>query len=682
MSNLDETIVSIKGVGVKTKALLEKLGIFTKSDLLQYFPRTYDKYGEIISIRDLKAEMIGILHAAPVSHPLTKLVGNKKIIIAEVYDGSGKMELSWFNMPYIKFKLSKGVHCIFRGKVVRKGKSLTIVQPEILTMAEYRMKQQVLQPIYPLTKGVTSNFLKKCLREILGEIGARIDYLPITIKKEYGLIGLKDAIEEIHFPKSYSTLVEARKRLVFDEFFLFSLSIDKMKKEKSKEVSKFLFSSHNAIEEFLSTLSFSMTKAQQRTWNEVKDDMRSGSRMNRLIQGDVGSGKTLIAILACLLTVKNGCQASLMVPTEVLARQHYESFSSALTRFGVKIVLLTGSIKGKERKEILSLISSGEAGIIIGTHALIQDKVEYKNLALVITDEQHRFGVRQREKFVKKGEEPHVMVMSATPIPRTLAIILYGDLDISLVDELPAERLPIKNCVVDEGYRNTSFHFIKEEVEKGHQAYVICPMVEQSEENTDLEDVISYSERLKEYYEGKIKVQYLHGKLKNEEKNLIMESFSKGEIDVLVSTTVVEVGVNVPNATVMMIENADRFGLASLHQLRGRIGRGGFQSYCIFMSKNSSQEAIERLMILKNSNDGFKIAEEDLKMRGSGDIFGIRQSGEMLFALGDVLRDADILKMASEVIKSLSDKSKNECYDRGRIFYHKSFIYGNEINTL
>lgn len=682
MSNLNETILSIKGVGAKTKVLLEKLGIFTKSDLLRYFPRTYDKYGEVTPIRDLKAETVGILNAAPLSHPLIKVVGNKKIVIAEVYDGSGKIELSWFNMPYVRAKLSKGIHCIFRGKVVRKGKSLIMVQPEILTMAEYRLKQQVLQPIYPLTKGITSNFLKKCLREVLGEFEAKIDYLPMSLKKECGLMGLKAAIEEIHFPKSYSTLVEARKRLVFDEFFLFSLSLDKMKQEKSKEKSKFLFSFHPVVDEFLSSLPFTMTEAQKRTWLEVRGDVGSGTRMNRLIQGDVGSGKTLIAILACLLAVKNGYQASLMVPTEVLARQHYESFSSALNQFGVKTVLLTGAIKGKERKEVLSQISLGEAGVIIGTHALIQDKVEYQDLALVITDEQHRFGVRQREKLMEKGREPHVMVMSATPIPRTLAIILYGDLDISLVDELPAERLPIKNCVVDGGYRNTSFNFIKEEVEKGHQAYVICPMVEASEENTELEDVVSYSEKLREYYAGKVRVQYLHGKLKNEEKNSIMESFSKGEIDVLVSTTVVEVGVNVPNATVMMIENADRFGLASLHQLRGRIGRGSFQSYCIFMSKNTSEEAMERLMILKNSNDGFQIAEEDLKLRGSGDIFGIRQSGEMLFALGDVLSDAAILKSASEVMKSLSDKSKNECYDKGRIFYQKSFIYGNEINTL
>lgn len=680
--SLGADISSVKGVGVKTKELLNKLNIYKKADLLTYFPRNYDKYSEITSIDKCKIGAVSIIYAAPTSYPLVKLMGRKNVVVCEVFDGSGKIELVWFNMPFMKNKIKKGVHYIFRGKLVKKGKGLTISQPEILTEAEYRLKKQVLQPIYPLTKGITSNFFRKTIGNLIEELTASVDYLPQTIKKDLGLMGLKPALLEIHFPKSYETLVDARKRLVFDEFFLFSLSIDLMKDKKEEKPSIYNYENQVEIDDFLNSLKFKPTRAQERVYEEIKNDLLGRKCMNRLVQGDVGSGKTLIAILTCLLTVKNGYQSAVMVPTEVLARQHFESFQTSLISYGIKTVLLTGSVKGKARKEVLEMIESGEADIIIGTHALIQEKVEYRNLALVITDEQHRFGVKQREKLILKGREPHILVMSATPIPRTLAIILYGDLDISLIDELPAERLPIKNCVVGEDYRSSSYNFIREEVKKGHQAYIICPMIEKNEENDELMDVISYSEELEAYFGNGIRLCYLHGKMKNEEKNRIMETFLKGEIDVLVSTTVVEVGVNVPNATVMMIENSERFGLASLHQLRGRIGRGSAQSYCIFMSSNTSKETMERLMILKNSNDGFKIAEEDLKLRGSGDIFGIRQSGEMQFGLGDIISDADILKSASDLVKRLSDKTKKECYDKGRVLYSKSFIYGDEINTL
>ena len=679
---LEESITAIKGIGTKTAARLNKLGIYTKGDLLKYFPRNYDKYDKIVPISSLKNGMTAVIAAMPSSIPVLKQMGRKSILICEVSDGSGKIELNWFNMPFMKSKLSKGVHMIFRGKVVRKGKFINIVQPEILTADEYRRKTEVLQPIYHLTKGVSSNLLRKSLTEVLGKVTSGIDYLPKSIKDENSLISLKDAIREIHFPKSYDTLLDARRRLVFDEFFLFALSIDKMKEGREKNKSSFVVEKNSTVVDFISSLPFSLTNAQKNVWNEVENDLISGSRMNRLVQGDVGSGKTVIAILSCLLAAKNGFQSSVMVPTEVLARQHYESFSTALERYGVKVVLLTGSIKGKERKDVLEKIENHEADIIIGTHALIQDKVIYDKLALVITDEQHRFGVKQREKLAKKGDEPHVMVMSATPIPRTLAVILYGDLDISVVNELPAERLSIKNCVVDEDYRMTAYKFILGEVDKGHQIYIICPMIEKSEENDELSDVISYTEDFISIVGNKVRVKYLHGKMKNEEKNQIMNEFACGRIDVLISTTVVEVGVNVPNATVMMIENADRFGLASLHQLRGRIGRGKAQSYCIFMSGNTSKEALERLSILNKSNDGFKIAEEDMKLRGPGDVFGIRQSGEMAFNLGDIIGDADILKLTYETVKSMSDKNKNECYDRGKKFYSGGSVSREDIMTL
>lgn len=679
---LEESITAIKGIGNKTAALLNKLGIYTKRDIIKYFPRNYDKYEKIIPISSLKNCMTAVISAMPASAPILKQMGKKSILICEVTDGSGKIELNWFNMPFMKSKLSKGVHSIFRGRVSRNGKFIRIVQPEILTEAEYRRKTEVLQPIYGLTKGVTSNLLRKSIKEVLVEVTSGIDYLPQNIKKDNSLISLKDALQEIHFPKSYETLIEARRRLVFDEFFLFALSIDRLKQGMEKNRSSFVAEKNSTIVDFISSLPFSLTNAQQKVWEEIENDLTSGLRMNRLVQGDVGSGKTMLAVLACLLMAENGCQSSVMVPTEVLARQHFESFSTALENYGIRVVLLTGSIKGRERKEVLSKIENHEADIIIGTHALIQEKVVYDKLALVITDEQHRFGVKQREKLADKGIEPHIMVMSATPIPRTLAVILYGDLDISVVNELPADRLPVKNCVVDEDYRMTAYKFILSEVNKGHQAYIICPMVEKSEENDELSDVISYTEELTSLIGNKAKIKYLHGKMKNDEKNQIMEDFSDGRIDILISTTVVEVGVNVPNATVMMIENADRFGLASLHQLRGRIGRGNAQSYCIFMSGNTSKEAMERLNILNKSNDGFKIAEEDMKLRGPGDVFGIRQSGEMAFNLGDIIGDADILKITSETVKCMSDKIKNECYDRGRNFYSDGFVYGEDVMTL
>lgn len=404
-----------------------------------------------------------------------------------------------------------------------------------------------------------------------------------------------------------------------------------------------------STETIIENLPYKLTNAQMNVWHEIERDMTSHSLMSRLVQGDVGSGKTILAFLAMIMACENGYQSAMMVPTEVLARQHYEAFTKLVEQHGIKCepVLLTGSNTAKEKRQIYEMIASGKANIIIGTHALIQEAVSYKNLSLVITDEQHRFGVKQREALTTMGKPPHVLVMSATPIPRTLAIILYGDLDISIIDELPAQRLPIKNCVVGTSYRPKAYTFIERQIKEGRQAYVICPMVEESE-GLDAENVLDYTQKLKQELSQDIVIEYLHGKMKPKEKNSIMERFASGDIHVLVSTTVVEVGVNVPNATVMMVENAERFGLAQLHQLRGRVGRGEYQSYCIFMQGNEVQETSKRLEILNKSNDGFYIAEEDLKLRGPGDLFGIRQSGLMEFKIGDIYNDADILKASSE----------------------------------
>lgn len=443
--------------------------------------------------------------------------------------------------------------------------------------------------------------------------------------------------------------MQARRRLVFDEFFQFILAVNQLKTSREAVRSPFVIPRTSLTSKVAENLGYELTNAQKRVWEEIQHDMSGENVMARLIQGDVGSGKTIIAFLALFMAADAGCQGCLMVPTEVLAAQHFAALTELIESQGLAFVpvLLTGSMTAREKRLACEKIKLHQADIIVGTHALIQEKVEYDNLGLVITDEQHRFGVRQREALAAKGSTPHTIVMSATPIPRTLAVILYGDLDISVIDELPSNRLPIKNCVVNTGYRPRAYQFIQRQVDEGRQAYIICPMVEESE-MIEAEDVISYTQQLKEELAPSVCVEYLHGKMKPKEKNAIMERFLSGEIHVLVSTTVVEVGVNVPNATVMMVENAERFGLAQLHQLRGRVGRGKHQSFCIFMHTIDNQRTQKRLEILNHSNDGFYIAEEDLKLRGPGDIFGIRQSGLLEFKIADVFNDAPVMQEASE----------------------------------
>ncbi|WFR60195.1 ATP-dependent DNA helicase RecG [Anaerocolumna sp. AGMB13025] len=653
--NLTDPLRVIKGIGEKTERDFNKMGLFTVEDIIRHYPRGYDVFEAPISITDLvEGKMISI-EASVISIIQVKQVRNLKILTCRVKDSSGSLNISWFNMPFLKNKLRMGYHFIFRGKVVRKNGVLVIEQPGIYTREEYRIKMNVLQPVYALTFGITNHAISKAVKIALGELELSKDYLPKRIVKENKLVSYKNALEEIHFPKSPETMADARNRLVFDEFFGFTLALMTLKEKKTVWTNQFNMTDREDLTRFISELSFRLTNAQDKVWKEIKADLTGSHTMNRLIQGDVGSGKTILAALALLLTALNGYQGSLMVPTEVLAKQHYESLTGMFKAYGINTLLLVGSMTASEKKKAYEKVKTQEADIIIGTHALIQEKVEYNCLALAITDEQHRFGVRQRESLTGKGDHPHVLVMSATPIPRTLAIILYGDLDISVVDELPANRLPIKNCVVDTGYRPTAYRFIAKEVSAGRQAYVICPMVDESE-TIEAENVLEYTEKLKEAMPADIMVEYLHGKMKPKEKNDIMERFSKGEIQVLVSTTVVEVGVNVPNATVMMIENSERFGLAQLHQLRGRVGRGKHQSYCILVSGSGSRETKERLEILNRSNDGFYIAGEDLKLRGPGDMFGIRQSGDMEFRIGDIYNDAGVLMKANEAAKGLTEQ--------------------------
>ena len=648
-----QSLRTLKGVGEKTEKLFQKVGIYDTDDLLHYYPRNYDEYETPVDIAELKEETVQAVSAAVCSGVYVNSVRGRQIISVNIADQSGKFPVVWFNLPYLKKTLRKGSWFVFRGRIVRKQGKLEMEHPEIFTPSAYEEILHNLQPIYGLTAGLSNKTVVKMVTQLLETLPMQSEYLPEELKERYRLADINYALKTIHFPKNKEELLVSRKRLVFDEFLLFIISVRRMKEKAEETPNCFPVKETWLTEEVIERLPYSLTNAQLNAWHEIERDLAGRTMMSRLVQGDVGRGKTILAFLAMFLVADNGYQAALMAPTEVLARQHYEGFLKLMEEQGLSFptVLLTGSDTAKEKRIAYERIASGEAAIIIGTHALIQEKVEYANLALVITDEQHRFGVKQREALTTRGNPPNVLVMSATPIPRTLAIILYGDLDISVIDELPAKRLPIKNCVVNTSYRPKAYSFIEKQVRQGRQAYVICPMVEESE-GMDAENVLDYTQKLKENLPSDIRIEYLHGKMKPKEKNHVMESFAAGEIQVLVSTTVVEVGVNVPNATVMMVENAERFGLAQLHQLRGRVGRGEYQSYCIFIQGNQDQIS-KRLEILNKSNDGFYIAGEDLKLRGPGDLFGIRQSGDMEFRIGDIYNDSTILKEASEAAEEI-----------------------------
>ena len=655
----DQSIETLKGIGEKTAKLFEKVGIRTIDDLLHYYPKGYDTYGEPKTIGELSEDETDAVEGFLKSGATGVHINGLSIVQATISDMTGKLRLVWYHMPYLKNTLRPDSHFIFRGRVIRKKNGLTMEQPQMFKPEAYEELLSSMRPVYAQTKGLGNKTITSAVEQALAIRTLERDYLPASLRISNELAEYNFAIEHIHFPANEEDLRFARKRLVYDEFFFFLLAVRHLKEKRQNIRSPFHVEKQEECRRLLKDLPYRLTNAQLRTLEEVLGDLKSGSVMNRLIQGDVGSGKTIIAVLALLAVCENGYQGALMVPTEVLARQHYESVAELFAAHGVekKVILITGSMTAKEKRLAYEKVASHEADIIIGTHALIQEKVVYDNLALVITDEQHRFGVAQREMFGSKGQLPHVLVMSATPIPRTLAIILYGDLDISVIDELPANRLPIKNCVVDKSYRPRAYRFIENEVKNGRQAYVICPMVEESE-MIEAENVLDYTKALRENLPG-IRVEYLHGKMKGKEKNKIMEEFAAGNIQVLVSTTVIEVGVNVPNATVMMIENAERFGLAQLHQLRGRVGRGDKQSYCIMVNASGNKEKNRRLEVLNKSNDGFYIASEDLKLRGPGDLFGIRQSGDLEFQLADIYTDAVTLKKVSEDVNRLLARDEN-----------------------
>ncbi len=645
-----ERISSLKGIGEKTEKLFRKVGVDTVGEILRYYPRGFEIFEDPVPIGSVEEGKISTVAGSVFGR--IQVSGNQKMQVTTLYlkDLTGTLKVIWFRMPFLRNTLGKGGVLILRGRIVRKKDGLVMEHPEVYyPAAKYDEKLHSMQPVYPLTAGLTNNAVIKAVRQALSCASAKMDILPESLSEKYQFMSYEEAIRNMHFPEDKEHFAAARERFVFEEFLVFILSLRRMKESENRAKNHFLFADQEKINGFLEALPYRLTDAQLKVWGEIKADMQGEYVMSRLVQGDVGSGKTVVAFLALLLAGLNGYQGALMAPTEVLARQHYDNISGMLGEYDLplKAELLTGSMTAAQKRGAYERISRGEASIIIGTHALIQEKAVYQNLALVVTDEQHRFGVRQREALAGKGAMPHILVMSATPIPRTLAIILYGDLDISVIDEMPKNRLPIKNCVVDTSYRETAYAFMKRQVAQGRQCYVICPMVEESE-SLEAENVMDYSQTLQQEMEDAIRVGCLHGKMKQQEKDEIMDAFGRNEIQILVSTTVVEVGIDVPNATVIMIENAERFGLAQLHQLRGRVGRGKHQSYCIFMSASKSDETKERLDILNHSNDGFFIAGEDLRLRGPGDLFGIRQSGILDFKVADVFQDAKVLKNASE----------------------------------
>lgn len=646
MLNLDSNIQFIKGVGEKRAKLFNSLGIFCVDSLIHFYPRKYEdwsasknleavKSGETVSI---KATLITPVKEAMIRRGLT-------LFKCKFSDGENVISVTIFNNKYLAKSLRIYEDYYLYGKIEKSLLNFSMNSPKI----EKAENILAIQPVYPAKEKLTSRSISKIMKTALDELGEIEETLDDEIMQKYSLISLDKAIRNIHFPNSADDYLPARKRLIFEELLTLQLGLLKLKSNKKSETALVIKDDYSS--EFEKLLPFNLTNAQKRTISECLQDMKSKYPCNRLVQGDVGSGKTAVAASLIYSVIKNGYQATMMAPTEILATQHYESLLKILAPAGINIRLLTGSTPAKEKKEIKKALFDGEIDLIIGTHALIQNDVAFKNLALVITDEQHRFGVKQRAQLAEKGEDVHTIVMSATPIPRTLGLILYGDLDISILDELPPGRQEIRTDVVDSRYHKRLYKFIKDAIARGEQCYIVCPAVEENETN-----IKSAEELADELANGEFKgynLGILHGKMKPKDKEAIMKSFASGKVSLLVATTVVEVGVDVPNATIMVIENAERFGLSTLHQLRGRVGRGNKKSYCVLVSDAKGETARERLMTMKKYSDGFKIADTDLKLRGPGDFFGSRQHGLPELKIADMVEDMNTLQNAQECAKSI-----------------------------
>ena len=660
---LDLSLEKLANIKKARGAMLKKMGIATVYDLLNHFPKGYEDRSKKKNIIECFDGEKALVRARVKSKNYRMIRKNLDIIKLSVYDETGKMEITYFNQKYLFSKLTEGEEYLFFGKVQRGFNKIEMVNP--VTEKEEKNTGGIT-PIYSLTKGLSQNVFSSFVKSAILAIDFQTEEtLPDYIKKKYNLCDILFAYKNIHFPLSEYALKLAKERFVFEELLIFELGL-LQRKNKNNTNKGIEFHNFKIVEKLAEILPFELTNAQKRVVREIAKDIKDGKQLNRLVQGDVGSGKTMVALLSMLMAVNSGYQGAIMAPTEILALQHYEEMSKYFEHFGFKVGLLTGSTKKKEKEVILSELKEGKLHVLIGTHALIEKDVEFKNLAMCITDEQHRFGVNQRGKLYSKGNNPHFLVMSATPIPRTLALIMYSDLDVSIIDELPPGRKEVKTIAAKEKDRKSIDKFLLERLKANDQIYIVCPLVEETENSDDsLKNAVAYSKVIETKFPD-YKVAFLHGKMKNEEKDRIMLDFKKGDIKILVSTTVIEVGVNVPNATVMMIENAERFGLSQLHQLRGRVGRGEKQAYNILLTDNPSKTTLERLKIMAETNDGFKISEKDLKLRGPGDFFGTAQSGFIDMKIANFLTDVKtlniVIKEAKNILKDdpTLDKEENK----------------------
>ena len=654
--DLEKDIQYIKGVGPNRATLLNKLGIYNLKDLITYFPREHEDRGKIKNIAELENGEEALVSAFPVGR-LNEIKIRKNLTLCKliVRDETGSMIVTWYNQSYLKnvFKLNQRYK--FFGKVSRKYSNLEMQSP-VYEMEEQSRNTGKIIPIYPLTYSLTQNTIRKIIENGLNEIDGKLEEtLPDYIIEKYKLYDYNTAIKQIHFPDTFDSFNKARKRLVFEELFSMQLALLSLKNNYEIKKPGIEFDKNVKMSDVIDNLPFRLTKAQLRVLEEIDKDMEKEKPMNRLLQGDVGSGKTVVALISAYKAVKSGYQAVIMAPTAILASQHLETFEDILKDSGIKCELLISGISKKKKEALLERLANGEIDILIGTHAVLEENVRFKKLGLVVTDEQHRFGVRQRSTIVEKGNNPDVLVMTATPIPRTLALILYGDLDISIIDELPPNRKKIETYAVTKGMEQRVNGFIKKNIDEGRQCYIVCPLVEENEE-INAKSVMEIYEEYKNKIFPEYRVEYLHGKMKQKEKDSIMEEFKNGNIDILVSTTVIEVGVNVPNSNIMVIENAERFGLAQLHQLRGRVGRGEHQSYCILKYQGNSEIIRQRMKVISSTNDGFVISEKDLELRGSGEFFGTRQHGIPEFKIANLFEDINVLKGVQALATSIISK--------------------------
>lgn len=648
MIDLEKDVKFIKGVGPNRCALLNKLGIFTLKDLITYYPRTYEDRSKpkfICECEDGEEVLIEAIACSRISNVRLKGKTMQRLIIR---DETGSATITWFNQTYLKDKFNIGEKYKFFGKVTKKAGKIMFTSP-IFENLEKSQNTGRIVPIYPLTYGISQNNLRKIMESGIAEVyGNLLETLPEYIKEQYNLEEINEATKHIHFPEEFRDFNIARNRLVFEELLSVQLALLQLKNNNINEQKGIQFDKNVLISDVINTLPFKLTKAQLRVLEEIENDMESKKSMNRLLQGDVGSGKTVVAMCSAYKAVKSGYQAAIMAPTAILATQHLENFKNILDKLDIRCELLISGITKKQKQSILDRLENGEIDILIGTHAIIEENVVFKNLGLVVTDEQHRFGVKQRTKIAEKGEKPDVLVMTATPIPRTLALILYGDLDISIIDELPPNRKKIETFAVNKAMTERVNIFMKKQIQEGRQAYIVCPLVEENEE-MDLKSVQELYKMYSEEVFPEYKVEFIHGKMKPKEKDEIMEKFKSKEIDILISTTVIEVGVDVPNANIMVIENAERFGLAQLHQLRGRVGRGEYKSYCILKTDGKGENTRKRMKVMCETNDGFIISEKDLELRGSGDFFGTMQHGLPEFKIANLFEDVDILAKVQQV---------------------------------